>query len=290
MPSVPISPAATCRSADRAHRYSGVAGRVALTLPGSSTTSEYECRSPGLISAGVARLDRSSRACSHFVGEGAVGLHGPCDTGEMVAAAFGMCLNAMTVGYGVVMTNLLERPKHPLRLMVSGPYGHPYHPILVTVPIGAWVASLIFDIASHVVSGPAFLARGSEWLIAIGIIGALLAAVVGLLDFLRIPSRTPAARVGLIHMSLNLGIVAAYVANFFWRYGDYHSVASVRIGQLVLSAASLAALSVSGYLGGQLAYRYGVRVAEERTQAEGYRVTPPKAGHSARAGSPSTGS
>jgi uncharacterized membrane protein len=39
----------------------------------------------------------------------------------------------------------------------------------------------------------------------------------------------------------------------------------------VLSAACLAVLAVSGYLGGMLAYRYGVRVADEATQASGYR-------------------
>src|SRR5947199_9290970 len=48
---------------------------------------------------------------------------------------------------------------------LAGPYGHPFHPILVTVPIGAWTASLVFDIASHVTTGPGFLAQGSLWLI-----------------------------------------------------------------------------------------------------------------------------
>lgn len=43
------------------------------------------------------------------------------------------------------------------------------------------------------------------------------------------------------------------------------------MGPLVLSALSLAELGVSGFLGGKLAYRYGVRVASETTQVEGYR-------------------
>ena len=57
----------------------------------------------------------------------------------------------------------------------AGPYGHPFHPLLVTVPIGAWTASLVFDIASHVATGPGFLAQGSLWLIVVGVI--LLAAL-----------------------------------------------------------------------------------------------------------------
>jgi uncharacterized membrane protein len=44
--------------------------------------------------------------------------------------------------------------KRPVSAVLTGPYGHPFHPILVTVPIGAWVASLVFDIASHIVDSP----------------------------------------------------------------------------------------------------------------------------------------
>src|SRR5213078_982886 len=76
---------------------------------------------------------------------------------------------------------------------VAGPYGHPFHPILVTIPIGAWVCSLIFDIATRVNSaGSAPLTDASYWLIGIGILGALLAAVFGLMDLVRIPRRTRA--------------------------------------------------------------------------------------------------
>jgi uncharacterized membrane protein len=45
----------------------------------------------------------------------------------------------------------------------------------------------------------------------------------------------------------------------------------VAVGLIAVSVVALALLAVSGWLGGQLAYRYGVRVADEATQAEGYR-------------------
>lgn len=70
-------------------------------------------------------------------------------------------------------SELQQRAKRPVSAALAGPYGHPFHPILVTVPIGAWVAGTVFDIASHVVDDPDFLARGSMWLIAVGVIGAL---------------------------------------------------------------------------------------------------------------------
>ncbi len=163
-----------------------------------------------------------------------------------------------------------DAAKRPVSAVLAGPYGHPFHPILVTVPIGAWVSGLVFDIASRFVGDPGFLTKGSEWLIAIGVLGALAAALIGFLDLFAIPNGTPAFRTALVHMTLNLTVTAAYVVNFLWRQGDYDSPGSVQIGQLILSAASLAALAVSGYLGGKLAYRFGVRVADESTQAEGF--------------------
>jgi uncharacterized membrane protein len=166
---------------------------------------------------------------------------------------------------------MVEQAKEPVSAMLAGPYGHPFHPILVTVPIGAWVSSLVFDIGSHIVAAPGFLAQGSEWLIAIGVIGALLAATIGLLDLLAIPSGTQAFRVALLHMTLNAGIVIAYAVNFIWRHSSYGQPTAVGLGPLVLSAVSLALLGASGFLGGMLSYRYGVRVARETDQTEAFR-------------------
>ena len=138
------------------------------------------------------------------------------------------------------------------RAWIAGPYGHPFHPILVTVPIGAFVCSLLFDVFSHTRdSGRTFLVDGAYWLIGIGIVAALLAALFGLLDLLTIPRHTRAFATGLTHAILNV-------------------TDKTRWGQMVLSIGALAVLAVSGWLGGKLTYRYGVRVADEQTQSEGY--------------------
>lgn len=169
------------------------------------------------------------------------------------------------------MSSERQQAKQPVSAVLAGPYGHPFHPILVTVPIGAWIASLVFDIASHMVEDPTFLTEGAKWLIAIGVLGALAAASVGFLDLLGISTGTPAFRTGLVHMSLNLAVTAAFAAGFLWRRAidDRHSPVST--GPLALSVVSVAVLAVSGYLGGKLAYHYGVRVADETTQAAGFR-------------------
>ncbi len=144
------------------------------------------------------------------------------------------------------------------------------HPGLVTIPIGAWIGALVLDIASRIADDGGALARGAYWMIGVGVVGALVAAIAGLLDLLAIPSGTPAQRVGITHMLLNLAVVALFVVSFIWRADRGAEIPTV--GWLfVISGVALVLLSISGYLGGKLAYRYGVRVADEETQLTGFR-------------------
>ena len=162
----------------------------------------------------------------------------------------------------------LERAKRP-RTILAGPYGHPFHPIAVTIPIGAWVASFVFDLAAAFGEDAEAFATGAYWLIVIGCIGAAVAALVGLLDLSVIPRGTRAFRTALLHMTLNVAVLALFVVNLVLRGAQGTDAASG--AGIALSVVALAMLGVSGWLGGQLAYRHGVRVADERTQAEAYR-------------------
>jgi len=163
----------------------------------------------------------------------------------------------------------IDHAKHPSS-PASGPYGHPFHPMFVTVPIGAWVCSLVFDIAGKAgADDAAAFTTASYWLIGIGVVGAVLAALFGLMDLMRLPRGTAALRWGVTHMTLNLSAVALFAVDFLWRRSTYDEP-PVLTGQLVLSAGALAVLSVSGWIGGMLAFRYGVRVAHETDQAEAY--------------------
>ena len=161
-----------------------------------------------------------------------------------------------------------QRAKQP-RSAIAGPYGHPFHPILVTIPIGAWAASLVFDILGFASEDPEPYVRGAWILIVIGLVGAVLAAIWGFLDYLQLGRTTSARRTATIHMGLNLGVVALFIINLLVRLSADED--DVSIVGFVLTLVGLAALGVSGWLGGKLAYRYGVRVADERTQMEGFR-------------------
>lgn len=153
---------------------------------------------------------------------------------------------------------------------LAGPHGHPFHPILVTIPIGAWVASLVFDVISRVGDESVVFTKGAYWLIGIGIVGALLAAMFGFLDLFGIPSGTRAFKIGLTHMSLNLTVVAVFAIGFVLRHSHLRDADGTPIGLLVLSVVALLLLGASGWLGGMLTYRFGVRVVDQADQADGF--------------------
>src|SRR4051794_32722005 len=145
-------------------------------------------------------------------------------------------------------TQRSQQAKQPVS-PVAGPYGHPFHPILVTIPIGAWVASLVFDIATKAGGdGSPALVEASYWLIGLGIVGALVAALFGLMDLSRIPRGTRALRYGLTHMALNLAVVGVFIVDWVWRHNSYDSDTRVQTGQLVLSAIAIGLLLVSGWI------------------------------------------
>jgi uncharacterized membrane protein len=132
--------------------------------------------------------------------------------------------------------------------------GHPIHPMLVAIPIGLWIFSLVSDLV-HLLGG------GGEWkavalyTLAGGIVGALLAAVPGFIDMLSLQS--PVKRIALIHMGINLTVVALFALNFWLRIGGAADSTT-----LWLSAAGIGLLVVSGWLGGKMVFEHGVGVGQ----------------------------
>jgi uncharacterized membrane protein len=148
------------------------------------------------------------------------------------------------------------------RSLLAGPAGHPFHPLLVTVPIGAFTSSLIFDILTHTrTNGLPYLVDGAYWLINVGLIAALVASVFGLLDFLTIPRGTPAFATARTHVVLNAVMVVLFAIGFAWRSGDHLELDKTRWVQLALSAVSVAFLAAAAWHGGKLTYHHGMRVA-----------------------------
>jgi uncharacterized membrane protein len=138
---------------------------------------------------------------------------------------------------------------------------HPLHPMFVGFPIGFFGAVLVSDVIS-IWGNPAFWPHVSLWLIAFGIVGALVAAVFGFVDYFTAPMAPAAKRTATTHMILNLTVVALYIAAFFVRYANPISTLGY-----VLTYVGLAVLVVSGWYGGHLVYvgLVGVKPPEETT-------------------------
>lgn len=126
--------------------------------------------------------------------------------------------------------------------------GHPIHPMLVSFPIGLFGGVLVSDVIS-IWGDKAFWPLLSLWLIAFGVVAALLAAVFGFTDYLTAPMRPSTKRIATTHMVLNLVVVACYVAAFVVRFS-----APVSVAGYILTYVALALLVASGWYGGHLVY------------------------------------
>lgn len=171
----------------------------------------------------------------------------------------------------------------------AGVFRHPVHPALAHLPVGAWACSLVFDVASQFVRRPGYLALGSQWLIAIGLLGAVVAAGAGFVDLVAIERGPGAFRTACAHMVINATLIFAYAGSFAWRYRSHLVEAPVGAGTLALSAACAVTLGASCYLGGKLAHGTGVTAPVDAARRDAGAAPDPASGRPAprhRADSP----
>jgi len=136
--------------------------------------------------------------------------------------------------------------------------GHVVHPILVVFPLGLLSTAVVFDLVGlgsrdgswHVIA---------FWMIAAGIVGGVLAAVTGFLDYRGIPRDTRARSVARLHGAGNAVVLALFVVSWLLRRPDPAHPATIA---LVLSFAGVAVALAAGWLGGELVQRLGMAVDE----------------------------
>jgi uncharacterized membrane protein len=135
--------------------------------------------------------------------------------------------------------------------------GHPVHPMLIVLPLGLLSAGVLFDIV-YLVTGDAQFADAAFWTITVGIVGGLLAAVFGLLDWLTIPKGTRAKSIGLWHGAGNFVIVLLFIGSWLLRF-DKHAYAPDLL-PFILALVGVGLALITAWLGGELVYRLGVSV------------------------------
>lgn len=135
--------------------------------------------------------------------------------------------------------------------------GHPLHPALTDLPLGAWTTAMVLDLFATV-GGRDELTPGADAAVALGLAGAVGAALAGLADWSA--SDGAARRLGLVHGLLNVGATGAFAASLCCR------LAGARKSGLGLGLLGFAIANYTAFLGGQLVY--GERLGVDRSRDE----------------------
>ncbi len=141
------------------------------------------------------------------------------------------------------------RPSKSLANALHGrPYGHPIHPIAVTIPIGTWTLAFGLDLlAAAGLMRDRGTARAADLALKAGAAGAVVAIATGLADWQHLNGRD--RRVGLVHGTANVAALGLNLASIAMRGRGRRP-----LGRWLSSAAYLG-IGLSGYLGGHLVYR-----------------------------------
>ena len=139
------------------------------------------------------------------------------------------------------------RPRVVRNLLSGTNLGHPVHPMLTDVPIGAWSMSALLDTVGGASAEPA-----ADLLVGAGILGAIPTAMTGLNDWSdTIGEET---RLGAVHAGANVAALGFYAASLLARRSGRRGAGKA------LGLAGLGVLMVGGYLGGHLTFGRAVNV------------------------------
>ncbi|MBI4319277.1 MAG: DUF2231 domain-containing protein [Chloroflexi bacterium] len=131
--------------------------------------------------------------------------------------------------------------------------GHPIHPMLVPFPITLLISALVTDLV-HLATGDPSWATFSFWLIAAGLVTGLAAGVAGAIDFFTL-QRPREHTYGWIHAVGNVLAILLALSNVVLRLANPALTGSLLASGLILSAITAGVLVITGWYGGELAYR-----------------------------------
>jgi len=136
--------------------------------------------------------------------------------------------------------------------------GHAIHPMLIPFPLGLLATAVVFDIV-YLITDRSGFAVAAAYMIGAGIVGGLLAAPFGWIDWFRIPAGTRAKSVGLVHGVGNIVVVLLFAVSWLLRTTNGWEPTAFA---LVCSFVAVALAVVTAWLGGELVERLGVSVDE----------------------------
>lgn len=172
---------------------------------------------------------------------------------ELVAAALATPgLDAAADALSTRVRQLLDRAgdaRQPIRDALSGTWlGHPVHPAITDVPVGAWSAALVLDLFAQ--------RKAARIAIGVGLAGAFGAALTGLNDWLDTYGRP--RRLGVVHAALNGTATLLYTASFLAR-------GRAAGAGIALSTLGYATVALSALYGGELSLDEQIGVNHARS-------------------------
>ena len=142
--------------------------------------------------------------------------------------------------------------------------GHPIHPMLIPFPLALWATSFVVDVLFYFLRHPTLLVI-AKFMIAAGCIGAIAAAIPGIVDWLAIKNGD-VKKVANWHARLNITALVVFAISLFLRLGSYSELVGRKLTiPFLLSLVGVILISISGWLGGELAFRYGVGQVQSGT-------------------------
>jgi uncharacterized membrane protein len=148
-------------------------------------------------------------------------------------------------------------------------FGHPLHPMLVVLPIGLFVWTLVADfVYATDKTGRSEWYSIAFWTGIAAIVTALVAALPGFGDYLTMAVRSDARGIATIHMLLNLAVVALYLLAMLLMLDDGARTGGRLTMVVVLHLVGTGLLALSGWLGGEMVYRHHLAVIPDSAELE----------------------
>jgi nitrite reductase/ring-hydroxylating ferredoxin subunit/uncharacterized membrane protein len=143
----------------------------------------------------------------------------------------------------------------PLKIFLNGSWlGHPLHPLLTDIPIGAWTLTIILDLIGLAFKLPQ-LGVASSITAGIGVAGAGAAIAAGLMDWMDVDP--PEKAVGMVHAIVNTSATVIFLASFLMRWSDHWELSWEAFAVALVGCALVMG---GGYLGGGMVYHMGVMI------------------------------
>lgn len=144
-------------------------------------------------------------------------------------------------------------PLHWLKNQAHGTsVGHPVHPALTDIPVGAWLATLVLDIAWLATNQSSGTATASNVILIVGLVGAVLSILTGTTDWNDTYGKE--RRVGVAHGIVNTLATLVYVVALILR------LTGNQFSGFIVSTVGLLILLLGAYLGGELVFGKGTQV------------------------------